>query len=79
MKESWDQYAGLELVDAAIAHTYLWIFQNFHEKIYLKTKNEKVRAILIKLLLLYGTDKILERSASFYEVGVITSSTLKNI
>ena len=54
MKEAWDQYAGLELVEAGIAHTYLWIYQNFYEKIYLKTKNEKVRAVLVKLLLLYG-------------------------
>jgi len=54
MKEAWDHYAGLELVEAATAHTYLWIYQNFYEKIYLKTKNERVRAVLIKLLLLYG-------------------------
>ncbi len=39
MKEAWDQYAGLELVESGIAHTYLWIYQNFYEKIYLKTKN----------------------------------------
>lgn len=58
MKEAWDQYAGLELVEAGIAHTYLWIYQNFYEKIYLKTKNEKVRAVLVKLLLLYGLEKI---------------------
>jgi hypothetical protein len=57
----------------------LWIYQNFYEKIYLKTKNERVRAVLIKLLLLYGVEKIVERSSSFYEMGVITSSTLKNI
>lgn len=34
---------------------------------------------MIKLLLLYGVEKIVERSSSFYEMGVITSSTLKNI
>jgi hypothetical protein len=45
----------------------------------LKTRNERVRAILVKLLLLYGVEKIVERSASFYESGVITSTTLKSI
>lgn len=55
------------------------MYQNFYEKIYLKTKNERARAVLIKLLLLYGLEKIVERSSSFYEMGVITSSTLKNI
>jgi acyl-CoA oxidase len=45
----------------------------------LKTKNERARAVLIKLLLLYGVEKIVERSSSFYEMGVISSSTLKNI
>ncbi len=65
-KDAWDHYAGLELVEAGTAHTYLWIYQNFYEKIYLKTKNERVRAVLIKLLLLYGVEKIVERSSSFY-------------
>lgn len=55
------------------------MYQNFYEKIYLKTKNERARAVLIKLLLLYGVEKIVERSSSFYEMGVISSSTLKNI
>jgi acyl-CoA oxidase len=55
------------------------MYQNFYEKIYLKTKNERARAVLIKLLLLYGLEKIVERSSSFYEMGVISSSTLKNI
>jgi acyl-CoA oxidase len=69
----------LELVEAGTAHSYLWMYQNFYEKIYLKTKNERARAVLIKLLLLYGVEKIVERSSSFYEMGVISSSTLKNI
>jgi acyl-CoA oxidase len=69
----------LELVEAGTAHSYLWMYQNFYEKIYLKTKNERARAVLIKLLLLYGLEKIVERSSSFYEMGVISSSTLKNI
>ena len=78
-KDAWDHYAGLELVEAGTAHSYLWMYQNFYEKIYLKTKNERARAVLIKLLLLYGVEKIVERSSSFYEMGVISSSTLKNI
>ncbi len=69
----------MELVEAGTAHSYLWMYQNFYEKIYLKTKNERARAVLIKLLLLYGLEKIVERSSSFYEMGVISSSTLKNI
>lgn len=58
-------------------HTYYWVFQNFLEKIYTGTKNEKIRAILTKLLLLYGVEKILEMGSIFFESGVITASTLK--
>lgn len=77
MKHSWDQYANIELVDAAIAHSYSWIYQNFLEKINLSTKNEKVRAVLTKLLLVYGLEKILERAQHYFETGTVTASTLK--
>jgi len=33
IKTSIDQYAGLQLTEAAIAHTYLWILNNFLTKI----------------------------------------------
>ena len=53
-KEVWDTKAGLDLKEAAIAHTYFWIFETFQTRIYLSTKNEKVRQVLTRLLLLYG-------------------------
>lgn len=54
MKEIWDYKAGLALAECGRAHTYYWVFQNFLEKIYSGTKNEKIRAILTKVLSLYG-------------------------
>lgn len=59
MKQVWDYKAGLVLAECGRAHTYYWIFQNFLQKIYNSSKNEKVRNVLIKVLNLYGVEKIL--------------------
>lgn len=65
--------------ETAIAHTYLWIYQNFFRQIYLRTENERVRAVLFKLLVLYGIEKIIDRAQSFFETGVITTETYRNL
>lgn len=36
-----------------------------------------MRQVLTRLLLLYGIDKILVRSAQYFSTGVITSNTIK--
>ena len=75
-KESWDYYSGLSLVDASTAFIYYWIFNNFFEHVY-AIKYEAVRRVLIKLLCLYGVNKILEYSGSYYEAGILTSDAVK--
>jgi hypothetical protein len=32
-KTAWDQYACLQLTEAASAHVYHWLLTNFHSKI----------------------------------------------
>lgn len=57
-KNVWDTQVGLDLKEAGIAHIYFWIFETFQTKIYILSKNEKVRQVLTRLLLLYGIYKI---------------------
>ena len=71
--------AGITLTESAVAHTYLWIYQNFYRQIYNRTENERIRAVLFKLLVLYGIEKIISNAHSFFETGVITSQTYQNI
>jgi hypothetical protein len=33
MKRTWDEMAGLELVEAATAHSYYWMVSNYHQKL----------------------------------------------
>ncbi len=40
------------------------------------TKNEKVRQMLTRLLLVYGIEKILTRSAQYFATGVVTGKSL---
>ena len=75
-KESWDYYSGLALVDASTAFIYYWIFNTFFESVY-AVKYEAVRKSLIKLLCLYGVNKILEHSGSIFEAEVLTSEAVK--
>jgi hypothetical protein len=77
-KEAWDYYAGIELVECGMSYPIYWSYQNFFEKIYAHTKQEKNRSVLFKLLLLYGLEKIIEKSALMFDSGVITSKTMKN-
>ena len=56
-KEVWDHYAGIVLVDAAISHSYL-IMYNFFLEAAMKVQDESTKAMLINLLTLYGLEKI---------------------
>ena len=75
-KEAWDYYAGLSLVEASTAFTYYWIYNNFMENVVL-LKNEAIRKSFNKLLCLYGINKILEYSGSYFEGGILTSEAIK--
>ena len=65
-KEAWDYHAGISLAEAGISYPIYWAYQNFYEKIYTGTKNEKNREVLFKLLLLYGLEKILFRASAIF-------------
>lgn len=58
MKEAWDNYAGINLVEASTAHIEYFTFTSFLEMI-VETSNEKVKEVLIKLCLLYGLQKLI--------------------
>lgn len=76
LKKTWDELAGLELVEASTAHSYLWMVNNFHQDV-LKIKDDNTRKAQKKLLLLYAIDKIIEYSTSFFETKSITSLSFK--
>lgn len=76
-KEAWDTRAGLDLTESSIAHCYFWIFEAFQTRIYASGQNERVRNVLIRLLLLYGIDKILLRAHRYLQSKTITSDTIK--
>lgn len=76
MKKTWDEHSGIELVEAATAHSYYWMVNNYHEAV--KAISDKdTQTAMNRLLLLYTIDKILEYSTSFFETKSITSSTFK--
>lgn len=66
-----DTYAGLALNDAGIAHCYVVVYTYFQEKI-ATISDPSIKAVLTKLLRLYGIEKIVERSAKFFESQTIS-------
>ena len=65
MKKTWDEHAGIELVEAATAHSYFWMVNNYH-KFVQEIPDQNTRAVLERLFLLYTIDKILDYSFSFF-------------
>lgn len=78
-KKVWDEKAGLDLVESGTAHTYFWVYDNFLTKVKTCVSNEALKKVLMKVVLLYGIDKILVRCAHFYSTGVITPSTVQRL
>jgi hypothetical protein len=76
-QSAWDGHVGMDLKEAGMAHAYFWLFENFQTKILTATKNEKVRQVLTRLLLLYGIEKILSRSGNYFSTGVLTGRSIK--
>ncbi|KAL4508172.1 hypothetical protein ABPG72_021545 [Tetrahymena utriculariae] len=78
MKETWDSYAGINLVDASTAHVEYFTYTSFLEMI-VEASNEKVKEVLIKLCLLYGIQKLISNPSSFFENGYMTGEQFKMI
>lgn len=70
IKEIEDYKAGLSINDAAVAHCYVLVYNYFLNAIR-KATDPKIKAVLTKMIVLYGIDKILERSAKFYETSTL--------
>jgi hypothetical protein len=66
----WDTYAGLTLVDAAIAHSIVTI-HGFYLKESQSVKCLNLKKVLTKLSILYGLEKIIERTSRIYETGIL--------
>ena len=45
MKQTWDEYAGLQLVEASTSHSYLWMVNNFYQEVK-KVQDQKTKAVL---------------------------------
>jgi len=65
IKEIEDYKAGLSINDAAVAHCYVLVYNYFLGALRRAT-DPKIKAVISKMVILYGIDKILERSAKFY-------------
>jgi hypothetical protein len=59
------------LNDAAVAHCYVLIYSNFLKVVETVT-DPSLKAVMTKLLTLYGIEKIIERSGKFYETATLT-------
>lgn len=75
-KQSWDQHAGIMLTEASTAFIYNWIYKTFMEGV-LRLNNESVRSVMLKLLCLYGIDKILDNAGGFFQGKILDSSAFK--
>ena len=58
--------------DAAIAHSYVVVYSYFAREVE-QAADKQVKAVLTKLLLLYGVEKILERASKFYETATLSA------
>lgn len=74
-KEIEDHYSGLLINDAAIAHSYVVVYSYFAREVE-RVADKQVKAVLTKLLLLYGVEKIIERASKFYETATLSAEGL---
>lgn len=75
-KQSWDHHAGILLAEASTSFIYYWIFKTFMQGV-MEMNNEAVRAVMNKVLCLYGVTKILDNASGFYEGKVLDSNAFK--
>ncbi len=64
-KEAWDTYAGISLVDAAFAHATVTVY-GFYLDAVKKVDSPTLKAVLTKLCVLFGLEKLIERSGKVY-------------
>ena len=69
-KEIEDHYAGMLMSDAAISHMHVVIYTYFLKAVE-SAADPKIKAVLTKLLMLYGVEKIIDRSAKFFETSTV--------
>ena len=67
----WDCYAGITLTETALAHTVFTIHSFYLEKV-MKIQPENLKAVMKKLCILWGVEKLLERASQVFVTGVIT-------
>jgi len=78
IKDSWDQKAGIQLVEAAKAHIDFYTFRSFYEKI--NTEIDPVnplRIVLSRLCALYGIEKLLANPLGLAESGYLNSNQVR--
>lgn len=56
--------------DAAISHMHVVIYTYFLKAVE-SAVDPKIKSVLTKLLVLYGIEKIIERSSKFFETSTI--------
>lgn len=66
----------MELVDAATAHGYNLMVKYFWKKVNDLCTDAALKEVLTSLFQLYAVDKICEYSMSFFETGVLGSTSL---
>lgn len=64
-------------MDAATAHSYYLMVKFYWDKINELCKEPRLKEVLTTLFLLYAVERISEYSLSFYETGVLGSTSLK--
>ena len=77
MKKAWDQKAGLDLQEAARAHTYYYTFKAFKDKIAQEVKSQELKNVLEKLCALYAVDKLIKYPQGLFESGYIQPEQFK--
>ena len=55
LKDAWDEFSGMELVEAATAHGYNLMVKFYWAKVELLCKDAKLKEVLTTLFLLYAT------------------------
>ena len=77
-KEVWDTYAGISLVEAAIAHT-IFTIHGFYLQTVSKIEAASLKTVMTKLCVLWGLEKIIERAGAVYETGILPPDSFQAI
>lgn len=70
-KQVWDTYAGLSLVRAGIIHAIFTMHSFFIQDV-IKIQQNDLKTVMKKLSILWGIEKLIERSSDVYVTGVLT-------